>query len=197
MSHPGLKLLPAIKNFGYLWDRDRVFWGKGSQNGTLLGYHSKFGEVDFREQRGIYLLHTTDLNIVYVGQVGSGEQGMFDRIKQHTRSAALWNRWKYFSWFGWRGTNKTGKRDDRLTKYSDGSPSIKGTAEEFLDEIEAVLIQVVEPRLNRQGPRWKGTFRFDQIDDKRLKLSDLPTIATKQAEMMDILTRIEKAQRKK
>jgi hypothetical protein len=87
--------MPAIRNFGYLWDRDRVFWGWQKVNGTLLGYHKKYGLIDFAEQKGIYLLHTQDLKIIYVGQVGSGDQNMLDRLRQHKNSDALWNRWRY------------------------------------------------------------------------------------------------------
>lgn len=184
--------MPAIRNFGYLWDRDRVFWGRGSQDGTLLGYHSGYGDVNFRYQKGIYLLHTIDLKVVYVGQVGSGNQSLFDRLKQHTRSDELWNRWRYFSWFGWRRTNTTGDRDNRLSNYGDGSPKINGTAEKFLDEVEAVLIQIVEPLLNKQGPKWRDTIQFKQIDDERLRLSDLPAIAEGQAELLEKLSNMEK-----
>lgn len=78
--------MPAIRNFGYLWDRDRVFWGWQKTNGTLLGKRSRFGVVDFRDQKGIYLLHSEDLTVVYVGQVGSGDQSLFDRLKRIHRA---------------------------------------------------------------------------------------------------------------
>lgn len=176
--------MPAIKNFGYLWDRERVFWGRPKVTGTLLGFHKHFGVVDFREQKGIYLLHTQDLKVVYVGQVGSGDQSLFNRLRQHTKSGALWNRWRYFSWFGWRSVNKG---NHRLSNYAGGSPKIKGKSEEFLDEIEAVLIQVVEPQLNRQGSKWKRTVQFQQHDDEQLEHSDLPSIAERQADIVEQL----------
>jgi hypothetical protein len=184
--------VPAIKNFGYLWDRDRVFWGRGKANGTLLGYHKDFGKIDFSKQKGVYLLHTRDLKIVYVGQVGSGDQNLIQRLRRHQKSAALWNRWRYFSWFGWRAINQTPKNTyyNRLANYSGGSPVVGGKSEEFLDEIEAVLIQVVEPTLNKQGPRWKSTMHFDQLDDDRLQLSDLPTIAERQNEISETVDKI-------
>jgi len=37
-----------------------------------------------------------------------------------------------------------------------------------------VVIQVIEPTLNKQGPKWKDTLQFKQEDDERLQLSDLP-----------------------
>lgn len=178
--------MPAIKNFGHLWDRNRVFWGRPNVSGTLLGSHSSYGTVDFRDQKGIYLLHTDDFKVVYIGQVGSGNQTLFERLRQHTRSDELWNRWRYVSWFGWRGVNK----DRTLSNYSGGSPSIKASSEAFLDEVEAVLIQVAEPPLNRQGPRWKDTIQFKQEDDPELELSDLPTIAARQANLIDEVQRL-------
>ncbi len=181
--------MPAIKNFGYLWDRDRVFWGRSRVQGTLLGYNPRFDVIDFREQRGVYLLHTSELKVVYVGQVGAGNQTLFDRLKAHTRSDKLWNRWRYFSWFGWRGVNKG---NHKLANYGGGAPNVNGSSEEFLDEIEAVLIQVVEPPLNSQGPKWKDTVQFEQFDDDRLRRSDLPNIAEKQAELA---TQLEQVQR--
>ena len=183
--------MPAINNFGYLWDRDRVFWGRPKVNGTLLGSHPRLGVVDFREQKGIYLLHTRDFKVIYVGQVGAGDQTLLSRLRHHTRSEDLWNRWQYFSWFGWRSVNKGGKTpQDRLAKYGGGSPKIYGRSEEFLDEIEAVIIQVVEPTLNKQGPKWKDTLQFEQYNDSRLELSDPPTIAEKQARILEELGKL-------
>jgi hypothetical protein len=183
--------MPAIKNFGYLWDRDRVFWGKPKTPGTLLGSNRKFPEpIDFGEQKGIYLLHTGDLKVVYVGQVGAGDQGLLQRLRWHTQSGELWNRWRYFSWFGWRKVNQGGG----LANYAGGAPDVKGRASEFLDEIESVIIQVVEPPLNKQGPKWKvaSTLQFKQENDPRLQLSDLPAIAQGQAELSERLDRIAK-----
>jgi hypothetical protein len=185
--------MPTVRNFGYLWDRHRVFWGRPNTDGTLLGKHADFGLIDFRDQKGVYILHTEDLKVVYVGQVGSGTQSLYDRLKQHTRSDKLWNRWRYFSWFGWRSVNMAGKTTyDRLSKHGGGAPNVSGSSEEFLDEIEAVLIQVVEPPLNRQGPKWKDTYQFKQADDDNLQLSDLPTIAVRQAEMMEEIKKLSK-----
>lgn len=181
--------MPAIKNFGYLWDRDRVFWGYPKVTGTLLGQRSGYGIVDFREQKGVYILHSMDLKVVYVGQVGSGNDSLFDRLKSHTNSDKLWNRWRYFSWFGWRKVNKG---NHMLAAYGGGSPNVSGASEEFLDEIEAVLIQVVEPPLNRQGSKWKDTLQFKQADDVRLKRSDLRSIATNQAEIVEQINELAK-----
>lgn len=189
--------MPAIKNFGYLWDRDRVFWGWANEKGTLLGSNRRCGKIDFRKQKGIYLLHTHDLKVIYVGQVGSGNESLFGRLKNHKNSKQLWNRWQYFSWFGWRSVNKGGNTPyNRLNRIAGGSPKVQGRSEEFLDEIEAVLIQVVEPALNKQGPKWKDTQQFQQENDGRLEISDPPTIAANQAEILKEVRELSKQLRK-
>lgn len=72
-----------IQNYGLFWRRDRVKWGKGKNKGTLVGYWKgakRQGSVDFREQRGIYVLYDDTFKIVYVGQAGNKNQCLFDRL---------------------------------------------------------------------------------------------------------------------
>ena len=50
----------VIQNFGLFWERDHIDWGRqGPGNaGHLKGYvTSPDSPVDFREQRGIYVLY--------------------------------------------------------------------------------------------------------------------------------------------
>ncbi|HUB63144.1 MAG TPA: hypothetical protein VL996_01630 [Methylocella sp.] len=53
-----------------------------------------------------------------------------------------------------------------------------------------MVIQVIEPTLNKQGPKWKDTLQFKQEDDERLQLSDLPTIAERQNELREEIQRV-------
>ena len=46
-----------IRNYGLLWQRKYVHLGAGSNKGTLLGTKPGVGEVDFREQIGVYVLY--------------------------------------------------------------------------------------------------------------------------------------------
>ena len=76
------------------WAEKHVFWGAGSNAGTLLGVPAKnlrADEVDFREQSGVYVLYA-DYEMVYVGQAGAGHQKLFARLNQHKRDA-LAERW--------------------------------------------------------------------------------------------------------
>jgi hypothetical protein len=144
----------AIRNYGHYWNRQFVEWGKPGpgHGGRLRGYVLRDRKplvIDFKEQMGIYVLFTAQREVVYVGQVGSGDQRMFARIKAHTRND-LRDRWTHFSWFGLRAFTGGGV----LSEHQQPESSVKGTNSSALDEIESVLLQLFEPRLNKQGPRW-------------------------------------------
>ena len=57
----------AIKNFGILWERKHIYWGYSGKAGHLKGYISNNVIVDFRYQRGVYVLYDKDMIPVYVG----------------------------------------------------------------------------------------------------------------------------------
>ncbi len=144
----------AIRNFGHFWSRELVDWGsqgyglKGSLRGYYLQDRKPF-QVDFRDQMGIYVLFTSNRDVVYIGQAGAGDQRLFNRLRHHTRNH-LRDRWTNFSWFGLREVNKNGSLSEHQTPDS----RCLSTNRYALDEVEAVLIQLFEPRLNKQGPRW-------------------------------------------
>jgi hypothetical protein len=60
--------MPIIKNYGFLWDRDQIYRGAGSNPGHLKGDASGHKTIDFREQIGVYVLYDSNQRIVYVGQ---------------------------------------------------------------------------------------------------------------------------------
>lgn len=152
-----------IKNYGLFWSEKDVFWGAGSNAGTLLGVPAKnltAEEIDFREQSGVYVLYA-DYQMVYVGQAGAGNQKLFARLKQHTRDA-LAGRWNQFSWFGIRKVNQAGD----LAAEADGKHS---THAEVLNHIEAILIHAAEPKQNRQGGRFgEDVVQYLQRRDENL-----------------------------
>jgi hypothetical protein len=157
-----------ISNIGLFWREDYVFWGAGSQAGKLLGVDARNvtgNVVDFRNQIGIYALYA-DYDLVYVGQVGAGNQRLMARLKQH-RKDDLANRWNRFSWFGTRPITPTG---DRLrAERGRFHPTLLAV----LNHIEGILIHVAEPALNGQGGRFgERVHRFQQVRDERLGLPD-------------------------
>jgi hypothetical protein len=96
-----------IKNYGIMWRRDSVFWGRGSNRGVLEGRRS--GKIiDFREQIGVYVLYDEGRRPIYIGQAGQGNARLFRRLRSHRRDS-LAHRWHYFSWFGLLTVNKSGR----------------------------------------------------------------------------------------
>jgi len=146
-----------IKNYGLMWRRDSVFWGRGRDKGVLNGRRS--GKIiDFRDQIGVYVLYDESRLPVYVGQAGQGNARLFNRLRTHRRDA-LAHRWHYFSWFGLLSVNKSG----RLSGWDAPQKRVSGTIRSTLNEIEGVLIAATEPAFNKQGARFRGIARYKQV----------------------------------
>lgn len=149
-----------IKNFGHHWERKYINFGRGKVKGHLRGYHYS-QQADFREQIGVYVLYDRNYTPVYVGQAGNGNARLWDRLNQHT-SDHLWNRWESFSWFGIKRVNANGT----LSDYDKVSKIFKSDGRGLLNEFEAILIEVIEPRSNKQGAKWKDcTEYYQEIDE--------------------------------
>ena len=154
----------TIKNYGLMWNRDRVHWGGTRANpGNLMGCgpiqkpKKDQMDVNFRAQIGVYILYQNE-NVVYVGQTGSGTDPLFRRLKQHMADH-LADRWDKFSWFGVRRVNQDG------TLNRAKGQSRKMGANEILDLLEGLLIGVVEPPLNKQGAKWSDIGQYVQISE--------------------------------
>jgi hypothetical protein len=100
---------------------------------------------------------------VYVGQAGNGNATLFTRLKNHM-TGALWNRWEYFTWIGFRGVNTDGS----LSNWQNVDSAVSGFRySDALNEVEGILIEVIEPKLNKQSGRLKhATEYFQFIDDR-------------------------------
>lgn len=152
----------AIRNFGHYWSKDLVSWGTpGRANaGRLLGYQLRDRRpfvVDFGEQIGIYVLFSNSREPIYIGQSGNGDQRLLARLRQHSQGP-LRDRWTNFSWFGFRGVNNTAV----LSEHQRPDSRCAGSHADALDEIEAILLQLLEPRLNKQGPKWGDAAEYLQ-----------------------------------
>lgn len=101
---------------------------------------AKPGVVDFAKQCAVYLLHH-DREIIYVGQ--TVELG--PRLREHTKSPHLHNRWNRFSWFGFR---KVIHRD--MGPGCLGKPILPSDfgIDEWMKTVEGILIAALEPRNN-------------------------------------------------
>lgn len=152
-----------INNYGLFWRTDNVFWGQPRNAGSLFGVRAvakRQDKVDFRQQAGIYALYA-DYKLIYIGQTGGKDQKLLARLKQHLRDD-LSGRWNMFSWFGTRVVLESGKlKAERAGAHP--------THRLILNHLEAILIHVGEPSLNRQGGKWgKGVDQYLQCRDERL-----------------------------
>lgn len=82
------------------------------------------------------------------------------RLKDHLTDD-LAGRWDMFSWFGTRQVIAQGK-----LKAPKASAST--TFDTALNHLEAILIHVAEPPLNRQGGKWGSAVQYLQQRDARL-----------------------------
>jgi len=151
--------MSTIKNFGFMWEREKVVWGAPGRGtpAALHGrmVHNKNRVVDFTEQMGIYVLYDQFEHPVQIGQ----SKNILKRLRQHRRDH-LRNRWRFFTWFGFY---KVSVHNELLIR--DSGPESKRilTLSQSLNEFEAILIQVLEPRLNRRGCNWGETEEYLQI----------------------------------
>lgn len=155
--------MAIIKNFGFLWERRYINRGAGGGgNAGSLGefrHGAKNKIIDFREQIGVYALYDESRAIVYVGQAGNGNANLFQRLKQHMKGSNLWNRWVYFSWVGFKEVNANGS----LSMKQSESARVGGFKySDALNEIEGILIELIEPKLNKQGGKLKNAVEYYQ-----------------------------------
>ncbi len=162
--------MAIIKNFGFLWERKYIYRGTGGLGnaGHLLGTAPGKKDADFGEQIGVYVLYDRNQIIVYVGQAGNGNATLFIRLKNHM-DGALWNPWEYFSWIGFRDVNADGS----LSNVQSVESTVSGFRySDALDEIEGVLIEVIEPKLNKQaGKLSRASEYYQKIDDRIREIS--------------------------
>lgn len=146
-----------IRTFGLHWRRDCVNWGRQNHSGTLLGAASRSTmarQIDFREQRGIYVLYS-EFETVYIGQTGGGSQRLFLRLRQHL-SDHLSERWDRFSWFGTQRVTNAGL-------LSVDTAAVHEEISAALNILEATAIAIAEPRLNLQRGKWGQAKQYFQV----------------------------------
>lgn len=147
----------VVNAFGMFWDRSKVLWE--SQPRIFGQQQSGSREVDFCEQKGVYLLHDLQ-GVVYVGRVS--DQNLGRRLYQHTVDR-LNGRWTRFSWFGVFPVEETGS----LKVSADFS---KVDINVVIATMEAVLIEGLEPRQNRRRGDDFQAVGFLQFEDPKLQL---------------------------
>ncbi len=144
----------ALRAFGMFWKRDSVYWLGKPQ---LLGKQGAGAtNVNFASQLGVYLLHDRE-RVIYVGRASDT---LFARLKAHTTDR-LGGRWDRFSWFGLRSVLDNGE-------LSDGD-DVPWGQEVVIETMEAVLIESLEPPLNRRrGDNFSGA-EYIQASDPQIE----------------------------
>ena len=133
----------AVASLGILWERNAVIWKPLALPGKHLpdaAATARPGVVDFAKQHAVYLLHR-DREIIYVGQ--TVELG--PRLREHTKSPHLHNRWNRFSWFGFREVIHKAAEPGCLGEAI--LPNGFGVSE-LTKTVEGILIAALEPRNN-------------------------------------------------
>lgn len=139
-----------IGAFGMYWERSYVSWS----GVRLLGQQRQGStEVDFTSQLGVYLLHDRR-DVVYVGR--STDQSIGNRLKEHNRNR-LSGRWDRFSWFGILPVKEDGTLGNADPKLF--------TANRLVEMMEALLIEALEPPLNRKRGDNFEQFEYLQVRD--------------------------------
>ncbi|MEE4350463.1 MAG: GIY-YIG nuclease family protein [Pacificimonas sp.] len=174
-------------NYGLLWHVARTNWKEG-----LIGYVNYGDNVDFSYQRGIYVLYDDAFDVMYVGQAGQGNAGLWDRLRAHQYNERA-ERWTRFSWFGLDHVDpEQGAEPARLVR-PDRDQAVTLSVANLLDHIEAVLITATEARLNKQGGRFGDAVKYWQAYD--WDKDPIDRLARIEAQVDDIAARLDKSKR--
>ncbi|TGM85382.1 winged helix-turn-helix domain-containing protein [Leptospira licerasiae] len=144
-----------ITAFGMFWNRNKVVWESNSKLYGKQNQNSK--SVNFSNQIGVYILYDVSRPI-YVGRTTDQTIGI--RLYNHTYDR-LSGRWDRFSWFGLKEVNEDGS----LSDYNIRTVS----AEHLIVSLEAILIESLEPGLNRKRGDSFSAVEYLQDDDPKLK----------------------------
>jgi hypothetical protein len=148
--------VPLVGAFGMYWLRNAVKWS--GANVQLMGLQLEASNpVNFAGQVGVYLLHDRD-RVVYVGKVDSNER-LGQRLKEHTKGRLAY-RWERFSWFGLRRPTEDGKLVESSREIGE---------KELVGLMEAILIEAIEPGLNRQRGEGLRSVEFYQAEDPTIE----------------------------
>ena len=160
----------GIKCFGLFWRLDRVrmdknteFWMQGWLPKSNSSYEtSKTQRYTINRLSGIYALQNDRREILYIGQTAD----LGNRLWQHTRNDNR-DKWSHFSWFSI--SEATPDTEDESADISSGNATDKGNAEVplALDQFEAILIELIAPRLNKRGGHWTKAKKFLQTSQFR------------------------------
>ncbi|MEW6446064.1 MAG: HTH domain-containing protein [Pseudomonadota bacterium] len=143
-----------IRAFGMYWQRELVIWKSEPIIYGQAQINAK--SVDFGGQQGIYILYDHH-RVIYAGRTTDRSLGR--RLFEHTRDR-LSGRWNRFSWFGLLDVSETGTLNEVPLKASLGN---------LTATLEAILIEALEPPLNRRRGDDLAAVEYFQAVDPELR----------------------------
>ncbi|MBF0435791.1 MAG: hypothetical protein HQL77_10520 [Magnetococcales bacterium] len=150
--------MSIIRSFGMYWHRELIVWRADPK---LLGKQSTGSkQVDFCKQKGIYILYDHH-SVIYVGR--SIDRPLGKRLFEHTVDR-LGSRWNRFSWFGLLNVAKDGNL--REVQFNSSASSL-------ITSLESLLIEALEPPLNRKRGENFSEYEYIQDIDQELRERDL------------------------
>jgi len=147
-----------IRAFGMYWQRDAVIWAAQPKIYGQAQTNAK--SVDFGEQQGIYILYDQH-RVIYIGRTTDRSLGR--RLSEHTRDR-LNGRWNRFSWFGLLDVTEKGTLREQ---------PLNAALSNLTATLEAILIETLEPPLNRRRGDDLASVEFFQARDPELKERDI------------------------
>ena len=144
----------VISSFGMFWRRGSVEWNRSPR---MLGkQYAGSTQVDFCDQRGVYLLYD-GREVIYVGR--ATERGLGIRLYEHTWDR-LSVRWDRFSWFGLLPVSDDGALRPMPATFE---------ASKLAPAFEAILVEALEPRQNRKRGDDLAQVEYIQVEDPAVK----------------------------
>ncbi|TDT76778.1 hypothetical protein BDE40_0049 [Litoreibacter halocynthiae] len=167
--------MSSIKCFGLFWRRDLVelddFWIYGWRPKSLSSTEPDEPETQINFQSGVYVLQNDQRENLYIGQAGRGKSKIGPRLWAHTRNNNR-DRWSHFSWFGLTDPKRLPKGSVDDQSEADETEDNARPISFALNELEALLISVGEPALNKRGGDWgdaKEYLQWSHYEDVHLR----------------------------
>lgn len=154
----------GVAAYGLHWERNKVDWSL--TRGKLLGCDYSISNpdrsqsIDFSSQQGVYLLHSWDAAVVYVGMTATDDGGLFKRLRKHHQGQAWSAKWERFSWFGLL------RVDDDEEGLADGPSEVLMSNKAVAELMEAVLIETLRPAFNDKSGNYMGVLYRQAMPQK-------------------------------
>lgn len=152
-----------VTSFGLFWRKSEVEWYPGQGNrgqfhliGRIGANSGRVRLADFRKQQGIYILYD-EYGSVYTGL--NRNQGLGKRLKDHTDDH-LAGKWDRFSWFGF---HPLGPVSNGVQGINDQADDIDEGTDASIGDLEALLIKVLNPRLNKSKMKLQDAEEWTQV----------------------------------